>query len=434
MVDGWWMADFSDDEEDVQYTPEMLEEIRRINEMGFRTDEDSAQWEQAFQQTMDADEDIPSCGDKIDNSGSQKQAGSDTDFPNGEHSEVVDRPVTESVTAHTESNTEFFGRPVTELVTSRAGSDSDLPSDEHSEFFGQPITNLMTAWVGSDTDHPSGEHLKFSNRPVTESVTAWETDTEEPLVMNVSTVTIATIELSELRTRVLGETDTSDIPVYKECCTPECRNPVKVSPDAHAQLVISDIQWNSRDCCFGVCKKADSVNRSGTGSCGDCICWLVWAYHVSCLAAIVIKDRLHGIDLYTEKRRVCTSRPGLVGDPMTPCDTISVYTKMNEKFKGGLNNVMPRFNDPVDSRYHQRCMDNRHWSWTRASVCGKPIREKGRSGCLDTSVRDADWSDACSVVLSPDRVNRGPSWPRTINWCRAIDRVTWFLHASSYLE
>ena len=37
------------------------------------------------------------------------------------------------------------------------------------------------------------------------------------------------------------------------------------------------------------------------------ICWLVWAYRVSCLAAIVIKDRLHGIDLYTEKRRVCVT-------------------------------------------------------------------------------------------------------------------------------
>ena len=49
------LEDFSDDEEDAQYTPEMLEEIRRINEMGFRTDEYSPQWEQAFQQTMDAD-------------------------------------------------------------------------------------------------------------------------------------------------------------------------------------------------------------------------------------------------------------------------------------------------------------------------------------------------------------------------------------------
>ena len=42
-------------------TPEMLEEIRRINDMGFRTDEDLPQWEPALQQTTDADEDIPSC-------------------------------------------------------------------------------------------------------------------------------------------------------------------------------------------------------------------------------------------------------------------------------------------------------------------------------------------------------------------------------------
>ena len=87
-----------------------------------------------------------------------------------------------------------------------------------------------------------------------------------------------------------GETDTSEIPVYKECCTLERRRPVKVSPDAHAQVVISDNQWNSRDCCFGVFKKADSVNQSGTGSCWDCLCWLVWGYRVSCLAVIVIKD------------------------------------------------------------------------------------------------------------------------------------------------
>ena len=158
------LEDFSDDEEDAQYTPEMLDEIRRINEMGFRTDEYSPQWEQAFQPTMDADEDIPSCRDKKDNSGSQKQAGSDTDFPIGEHSEFV----TESVTAQTESNTnhhsqedsEFFGRPVMESVNSRARSDTNWLSDEHSEFFGQPVTDLVTVWVGSDTVHPSGEDLK----------------------------------------------------------------------------------------------------------------------------------------------------------------------------------------------------------------------------------------------------------------------------------
>ena len=111
------LADFSDYEEDTQYTPEMLDEIRRINEMGFRSDEESPEWEQAFQQTMDADEDIPSCRDKKDNLGSQKQAGNDTDFPNGEHSEFVNRPVTGLVTAQTESNKKF---PVRRIQIFRA--------------------------------------------------------------------------------------------------------------------------------------------------------------------------------------------------------------------------------------------------------------------------------------------------------------------------
>ena len=176
---------------------------------------------------------------------------------------------------------------------------------------------------------------------------------------------------------------------------------MKVSPDAKALVAISDNQWNSKDCCFGVCKKADSVNRSGIGSCWDCLCWLVWGYRASCLAAIVIKDRSHGIDLFTEESCVCNSRLGLVGNPMTPCDAIPVYAMMNGDFKGGLDNVMLRNKDPVDSRYHQRCMNNRHRPGTRASVCEKPIRERGRFGCSDSPVRDADWSDECSVGVRP---------------------------------
>ena len=179
-------------------------------------------------------------------------------------------------------------------MTARDGSDADISRDERSDLFDRPVTESvtesMTARAGSDTDYPSGDHLEFCDRPVTGSVTARAADTEELLVMNVSTVTM---ELSELRTRVLGETDTCDIPVYKENCTPERWRPEKVSPGAHVQAVRNDNQWNSMDYCFGVCKKADSVNRSGTGSCWNCLCWIVWGYRVSCLAAIVIKDRLH---------------------------------------------------------------------------------------------------------------------------------------------
>ena len=39
---------------------------------------------------------------------------------------------------------------------------------------------------------------------------------------------------------------------------------------------------------------------------------------------------------------------------MTPGDVIPVYAMMNGNFKGGLNNVMLKNKDPVDSRYDQR--------------------------------------------------------------------------------
>ena len=177
----------------VKYVPEIQESTSRTSEMGFQTEEESPHLEPAVQPRMNADEDIPSCRDKKDNYGRQGRAGSVADFSSSERSKLFNRPVTESVTA-------------------RAGSDADFPSDEHSENFDRPVT----ARAGSDTDFPSGEHSEFFDRLVTESVTARAVDTEEILVMNVSTVTT---EQSELREMVLGETDTRDIPVYKEDCT-----------------------------------------------------------------------------------------------------------------------------------------------------------------------------------------------------------------------
>ena len=90
-----------------------------------------------------------------------------------------------------------------------------------------------------------------------------------------------------------------------------------------------------------------------------------------------------------------------MGNPVTPCDVIRVYTEMRQNFKGGMNNVMIRNNDPVDSRQLQWCADNGHRSLAHASVRGKPIREKGRFRYMDTPVRDADWSVEYSVGLIP---------------------------------
>ena len=114
--------------------------------------------------------------------------------------------------------------------------------------------------------------------------------------MNVSTVAT---EQSELREMVLCETDKRGIPVNREELTPERRRPENISPGALQQVKMGNNQWNCVDHCFGVCGKADSVNRPQTCSCWSCCCLMIWGYHVSCLAAIVIEGQFFGIYLFT---------------------------------------------------------------------------------------------------------------------------------------
>ena len=106
-------------------------------------------------------------------------------------------------------------------------------------------------------------------------------------------------------------------------------------------------------------------------------------------------------DLFIDGRHTYTCQSGLFGNPMTPCDVIHVYTKMNWNFKGGKNNVMIKYNDMVDSRRLQQCTYNNHSSLAHASARGKPIREKGRFGYVDTPVPDADWLYRCTVRFVP---------------------------------
>ena len=153
------------------------------------------------------------------------RTGSATDFPNGEYPE-------------------FFDRPVTESVTARSGSDTDSPSGKHSINFGRPVTESVTARAGTDTDFPSEEHSEiFSTNPFTESVTARAADTEQILVVNVSTMTT---EQSENRGMVLSETNKRDIPVYSIECAPERRQPESISPGALRRVEMSNNQWSDR--------------------------------------------------------------------------------------------------------------------------------------------------------------------------------------------
>ena len=143
----------------------------------------------------------------------------------------------------------------TEKIPNRSwpGSENDITSDENSDLFDRPVTESATAGAGIKTDSFSVEHAKCCEIPVTELITVRVSDTEEPLIMRVSTITT---ELPE---------------IGKECVIPEHRRPVKLSADADTQVVISDYQQSVQDYCFGVCEKTDSIDRSGIGWCWDCL-------------------------------------------------------------------------------------------------------------------------------------------------------------------
>ena len=115
----------------------------------------------------------------------------------------------------------------------------------------------------------------------------------------------------------------------------------------------------------------------------------------------VVTSRLIEIDQFSDCLHTYNWGSGLLGNPMTPCDVICLYTKMNRNFKGGMDNVMIEYNDTVDSRGLQRCADGHRSSLAHASARDKPIREKGRFGYVDTPVPDADWLYRCAVLFVP---------------------------------
>ena len=103
---------------------ELQESTSCASELESQTDEESLNSEPTVQPGTVADEDIPTHGDEGDTYGPNELTGwtgCDADSPSGELSEIIDRPVTESVMA-------------------RSGIDTDFPSSEHSELVGRPVT------------------------------------------------------------------------------------------------------------------------------------------------------------------------------------------------------------------------------------------------------------------------------------------------------
>ena len=96
--------------------------------------------------------------------------------------------------------------------------------------------------------------------------------------------------------------------------------------------------------------------------------WLMWGYRASCLAAIVINDQSHGIEICSGGRRGCASGLGLAGDPMTPGDNVYTVTLGEDKDTDRHNELTGLTGCGVySSTNRQRAIGNRpgmEWAMT----------------------------------------------------------------------
>ena len=271
-------------------------------------------------------------------------------------------------------------------LCSASGNGNDDNSDENSGPVGRAKSELTTTEAGIEIDSLGVDYAKYDEMPVTKRMLAGVLDTDEHLVTRVSMITA---EVSQVDTSSYS----NDSPGIQECVCPERGKRDDLSAHVDLQLWVKYGQRNMTDRCFGLCGISDRLNRPESDWCWDCVDRLVWGYLVSFLIAIVNANRSLGIDLFTEERRVYASGLGLVGDAVRPYDVICVYLRIKANFKGDVNKVMLRSKDPVDSRYHQWCVDiDDHEMGTCASV-NREISVKGRFGCLYSPVHNADWLD-----------------------------------------
>ena len=125
----------------------------------------------------------------------------DEEWPISEHM-VQPRMVADNVSRTVRNRNKNRGR------WSWPGSENYITSDENYKLVDRPVTELATAGAGIGNDSFSVEHVKCGEIPVTELIPVHVLDTEEPLIMRVSTITT---ELSEVETSACSETGINDM-------------------------------------------------------------------------------------------------------------------------------------------------------------------------------------------------------------------------------
>ena len=213
---------------------------------------------------------------------------------------------------------------------------NDTKSDVNLGPVGRAKSKFTTTEAGIEIYSLGVDYAKCDDIPVTKMIPVGVLDTDEHLVMRVSTITA---EVSGLETSSHSNDAMNDSPGIQECACPERRRRDELSAHVDIQLLVDNNQRSMTVCCFGLCGITDRLSRPELDWCWDCVDRLVWGYCVSCVVTIVTKTRSLGIDLFTEGRCVYASTLGLVDVHVRAYDVIPVYVWMKENFKGGLNGV-----------------------------------------------------------------------------------------------
>ena len=175
------------------------------------------------------------------------RSGSKTKFLGDVHSEMVDRPVKDSVMAGNGSSIDspkgehsyVDNAPDTESKRTQYRSVTDCRCSKDSDFSDRPVTRSGSARAERNMDYRSDEHSGVLDRPVTESVTERPTDTLETLGVHGPTVVA---EKPDLR--------------VVEFIT-DCRQPRMTSLFAFKQIVTGSYVFTDNRLCFGVCGAVD---------------------------------------------------------------------------------------------------------------------------------------------------------------------------------
>ena len=135
-------------------------------------------------------------------------------------------------------------------------SENDTTSDENYSPIDRPFTKLTTAGAGIKIDSLGVDYAKCGEIPVTKLIPVRILDTDEHLVIRVSTITA---ELSVVETSLYGESDINESPVVQEYVCPERRRRDDLSAYVDTRLLVKNYQRRMMVCCLGLCGMTDSL-------------------------------------------------------------------------------------------------------------------------------------------------------------------------------